>query len=179
MTEWKAFAAFAVDYLGILTEAMPFYSADNKWKKKAKRIETFVLEVGNFGHDQRRDYSGMSYLKRKFVSFWVRLSDMLRQISLFPKDSRFVFLHNETNVPFITGDQPVINTLWDEKQDKIEVFYPLSPISALMVCFNPGEKYSEENVDEAFVREKNALIAKEDYLHIFANVEQVLKDLQN
>jgi len=95
------------------------------------------------------------------------------------KDYRFVYLHNVSNVPFITGDQPVINTLWDEKQDKIEVFYPLSPVTALMVCFNPGEKYSEENVDKAFVREKNALIAKEAYLHIFANGEQVLKDLLN
>lgn len=95
------------------------------------------------------------------------------------KDYRFVFLHNVSSVPFITGDQPVINTLWDEKQDKIEVFYPLSPISALMVCFNPGERYSEENVDETFVNAKNTSIAKEAYLHIFANGEQVLKDLLN
>lgn len=92
------------------------------------------------------------------------------------KDYRFVLLHNESSVPFITGDQPAINTLWDEKQDKIEVYYPLSPITALQVSFDPGEKYSELDVDETIVREKNALIAKEAYLHIFANEEQILKD---
>ena len=92
------------------------------------------------------------------------------------KDYRFVFLHNVCGVPFITGDQPAINTLGDEKQNKLEVFYPLSPISALMVCFNLGEKYCEMNVDENFIREKNALMAKEAYLHIFSNEEQVLKD---
>ena len=92
------------------------------------------------------------------------------------KDYRFVLLHNVSGVPFITGDQPAINTLWDENQDKIEVYYPLSPVTALQVSFDPGEKYSEADVDESFVREKNALIAKEAYLHIFANEEQILKD---
>lgn len=87
MSEWKAFAAYAVEYLGMPAEAMPLYSGDAKWSRKAVRINAFVLEVGNFGHKQRRDYDGMSYLKRKFVSFWGRLSDMLRHFRIFPLDS--------------------------------------------------------------------------------------------
>lgn len=87
MTEWKAFAAFAVDWLGMPVEAMPLYSNDACWSKKAEKICADVLNVGNFGHKQRRDYSGMSYIKRKFISAWVRLSDMLRHFSIFPKDS--------------------------------------------------------------------------------------------
>lgn len=87
MSEWKAFAAYAVEYLGMPTEAMSLYSDDAKWSRKAARINAFVLEVGNFGHKQRRGYGGMSYLRRKFVSFWGRLSDMLRHFSIFPLDS--------------------------------------------------------------------------------------------
>lgn len=87
MSEWKAFAAFAVKCLGMPAESMPLYDMDEKWKRKAERICQFVKEVGNFGHKQRRDYSGMSYLKRKFVSFWGRLSDMLRHFWIFPLDS--------------------------------------------------------------------------------------------
>lgn len=87
MSEWKAFAAYAVEYLGMPVEAMPLYSDDAKWSRKAARINAFVLEVGNFGHKQRRDYGGMSYLRRKFVSFWGRLSDMLRHFRIFPLDS--------------------------------------------------------------------------------------------
>ena len=87
MSEWKSFAAFAVDYLGMPGEAMPLYSADKKWKKKGDRMCRFVMMVGNFGHKQRRDYSGMPYIKRKFISFWGRLSDMLRHFSVFPLDS--------------------------------------------------------------------------------------------
>lgn len=91
VSEWKAFAMYAVEYLGMPVEAMPLYTEEAKWLLKAARINDFVLEVGNFGHKQRRDYSGMSYLWRKFVSFWGRLSDMLRHFAIFPKDS-IVFL---------------------------------------------------------------------------------------
>lgn len=87
MSEWKAFAAYAVEYLGMPTEAMPLLGEEAKWSRKAVRINAFVLEVGNFGHKQRRDYGGMSYLRRKFVSFWGRLSDMLRHFRIFPLDS--------------------------------------------------------------------------------------------
>lgn len=91
MSEWKAFAAYAIEYLGMPAEAMPLLGEEAKWSRKAARINAFVLEVGNFGHKQRRDYSGMSYLRRKFVSVWGRLSDMLRQFQLFPKDSIVFF----------------------------------------------------------------------------------------
>ena len=91
MTEWKAFAMFAVGYLGMPSDDMPFYSDDAHWKKKASRINSFVLEVGNFGHKQRRSYVGMAYFVRKFVSFWGRLSDILRHVVIFPKDSIVFF----------------------------------------------------------------------------------------
>ena len=87
MSEWKAFAAFAVKYLGMPVEAMPLYDMEEKWKRKAERICRFVMEVGNFGHNQRRDFTGMSYMKRKFISLWGRFSDMLRHFSIFPLDS--------------------------------------------------------------------------------------------
>lgn len=93
MTEWKAFAAFAVKWLGMPAEAMPLYSssANIRWERKADRICSFVLEVGNFGHNQRRDFRGMSYLRRKFVSACGRFSDMLRHFRVFPKDSIVFF----------------------------------------------------------------------------------------
>lgn len=40
--------AFAVEYLGLPREAMPLYSEEACWKKKAFRICSFVIEVGNF-----------------------------------------------------------------------------------------------------------------------------------
>lgn len=87
MSEWCAFAAYAVEYLGMPMEAMPLYVAEARWPRKASRINEFVLEVGNLGFKQRRDYRGMSYMTRKIKSSFGRLSDMLRHFAIFPKDS--------------------------------------------------------------------------------------------
>ena len=91
MTEWKAFAAFAVEWLGVPAEAMPLYSEDARWSKKAERINEFVFSVGNFGYKQRRNFDGQPYMVRKFVSVCGRLSDMLRHFPIFPKDSVVFF----------------------------------------------------------------------------------------
>ena len=88
MTEWKAFAALAVDYLGMPIDAMPFYSDDKKWKRKAVRVMEFVLKTGNFGYN--RDYSYRNkypYIIYKAISFWKHLKDGAFFFSIFPFDS--------------------------------------------------------------------------------------------
>ena len=88
MTEWKAFGALAVDYLGMPVEAMPFYSPEKKWKHKADKIVAFVLETGNFG--QNRDYSYYEkypYVVFKAISLWRHIKDFGRYFVIFPLDS--------------------------------------------------------------------------------------------
>lgn len=88
MTEWMAFGAFAVDYLGIPSEAIPFYSAEKKWLRKAKRIQEFVMRVGNMGHNRDNDYYGNSpFAVRKCISFGRRLADVFNHVKIFPIDS--------------------------------------------------------------------------------------------
>ena len=36
MSEWLAFAALGVDHLGMPVEAMPMYSGEKRWKRKAE-----------------------------------------------------------------------------------------------------------------------------------------------
>lgn len=47
-SEWKAFAAFAVDYLEIPVEAIPLYSKAEKWSRKAEKIVDFILKGGEW-----------------------------------------------------------------------------------------------------------------------------------
>ena len=99
MSEWKAFAAFAVKWLGMPVEAMPLFDNNDNHnvnlEKKTDKICKFVLEVGNFGHNKLVQGSNGSrvqgYFWRKFKSFWGRLGDMLRHFQLFPKDSIVFF----------------------------------------------------------------------------------------
>ncbi len=88
MTSWKAFGAFAVEYLGMPVEAMPFYSDEKKWKRKASKIRDFVMMSGNFGHNRDNSYfKKYPYLIRKCISFGRRMGDLLRHARIFPLDS--------------------------------------------------------------------------------------------
>lgn len=104
MSEWKAFGAFAIEYLGMPAEAMPFLNEKEKssdarriidkcLKKKADKICGFIMEVGNFG--QNRDmsyYRKYPYVIRKAISAWWRMKDLCRHAMIFPLDSlRFSF----------------------------------------------------------------------------------------
>lgn len=51
MSEWRGFAALAVNWLGMPKEVMPMYSPEKKWKKKGDKIVDFIL----------KGYSGNKY----------------------------------------------------------------------------------------------------------------------
>ena len=87
MSEWKSFAAFSVAYLGMPVEAMPFYSPEKKWKRKAEKILEFVLESGNFGHSRQVHGGG------KVLSAWNKMKDFVRHTRVFPWDSVKFFCH--------------------------------------------------------------------------------------
>ncbi len=88
MSEWKAFGAFAVEYLGMPAEAMPFYSTDGRWKQMAKKIMLLTLDSNNI--EQNRDLSYIAkypYVIRKTVSLGRRCGDLFRVAKVFPTDS--------------------------------------------------------------------------------------------
>ena len=92
MSEWKAFAAFAVEYLGMPVEAMPMFDGrckiDKRWKWKADRILKYVMEVGNFGHNRDMSYkTEKPFLVRMMISLRHRTSDFMKQVMVFPKDA--------------------------------------------------------------------------------------------
>lgn len=88
LSEWKAFGAFVVDYLGMPIDSMPFYSQQKKWSSKANGIRSFILEVGNMGHSRDlRFYGNKSFIWRKICAFGIRVGDLFRHARLFPLDS--------------------------------------------------------------------------------------------
>jgi hypothetical protein len=94
MSEWKAFAAFAVDYLGMPVEAMPMYSSDKKWSRKAEKICSYVMDVGNFGHNRDMSYKSQSpFFNRMVISLKYRTSDFAKQVMIFPLDAVRAYLY--------------------------------------------------------------------------------------
>lgn len=90
--EWRAFAALAVDYLGMPAEAMPLYCDAWRWRRKAARILKLVFRTGNMGHNQDWSYVKRSpYLVRKVISFGRHCGAALRHFVIFPWHSVVVW----------------------------------------------------------------------------------------
>ncbi len=93
MPEWRAFAALAVEYLGMPVEAMPLYKETSSYKKKAKRIFKMILRDGNLGHNidesYRAKYSGF---KANMITFFRRLEEFARLSLIFPKNGPRFFV---------------------------------------------------------------------------------------
>lgn len=88
MSEWRAFGTFAVDYLGMPEDAMPFYTNKRCWNRKARGISSFIIDVGNFGHNRDSSYyTKYPFVIRKVISLSRRLADLFRHSRHFPLDS--------------------------------------------------------------------------------------------
>lgn len=88
MSEWKTFAALVVNYLGMPAEAMPFYSASAKWKRKASKVVPLILKSGNFGNKRDKSYySKYPYLLWKTISLWNHTRECLMYMRVFPVDA--------------------------------------------------------------------------------------------
>lgn len=92
-SEWKAFGALAIEYLGFPKDAMPLLDVrrkkeDVRWRKKADRIMEFILKSGNMGHNRDMSHFGKyPYLVRKSVSMGRRIGDLINHARIFPLDS--------------------------------------------------------------------------------------------
>ena len=93
VSEWKAFGALAIEYLGFPKDSMPLLDVrskkeDVRWRKKADRIMEFILKSGNMGHNRdMTHFSKYPYLIRKCVSMGRRVSDLINHARIFPLDS--------------------------------------------------------------------------------------------
>ena len=101
-------------------------------------------------------------------------------IAVANPNTRYIFVKNESSIPFITCDQPAINLRIDELDDNgdikdFELFYPTSPTTAIMIVFNPQlEEYSEIIADDNFVDDKNKKMCKNALSFVFANKKDIL-----
>ena len=92
-TEWKSFASLVVHYLGMPRDAMFIFEEDSKWQKKSRRILSFILKTGNFGHNRDLSYyHNKSFFVRKVISSWRHTKDGINHFREFPRDATEAWL---------------------------------------------------------------------------------------
>ena len=98
MTEWKAFAAFAVDWLGMPVEAMPLVVSGSKfqvsrYKRKADKICKLIIKAGNFGHNIDESYrTKHPRIIQKSITLYRRIGEFIRTSSIFPSNAPRFFV---------------------------------------------------------------------------------------
>lgn len=91
-------------------------------------------------------------------------------------DFQILLVLNNSNIPFVTGDQPIINTFASSKSPKelvneLEFYYPISPHIAILIT--KENKY--DNIDKLYLTESD-IIHKYNSLIIMASYEQIYSD---
>ena len=106
MSEWKTFAAVAVDYLGHPSVAMPFYNESVYYRRKSDQVLSIVLKKGNFGqNDDSASSTKKNVLYRKLITIWRQLKESVVFLKVFPMDAmRFLGFF------FVEGFQRTRNT---------------------------------------------------------------------
>lgn len=101
---------------------------------------------------------------------------------LIHNNPSFSYVNNATRIPFITGDQPLINSVGDKIDSEgyavdLVFYYPISPKSAIMIEFNkePGRPVYTINADDSFVQRYNSLIASNANFFLFSNEKEGLE----
>lgn len=103
--------------------------------------------------------------------------------SLYQERDRFrpTLIENDTGIPFITGDQPVINTYavgsnLEQEPEDLEFYYPITPSIALLLT--EREEYRAKSMvlaNETDVRKYNKYILDQSGRQIYSSSRDVLE----
>ena len=91
---------------------------------------------------------------------------------------RYVFIENNTDENFITGDQPVFNLLSDQMDEKgnvlnFELYYPLTPKHALNIHFRTDqvERFENKHADKELISYLNKKVIEHSDFYIFSDTK--------
>ena len=99
------------------------------------------------------------------------------------KDFQIFVIDNDTQVPFITSDQPIINMLTEAADwnapERIELYYPLSPTQAMLYLekSTPVAGINQNvSIDEA--HRYNMMMLDHSAFRVFSNSDEYLRLLK-
>ncbi len=108
----------------------------------------------------------------------IRATNVSAGLFLERKQYRIRFLDNETAIPYITGDQPIINMLAINGTDDLELYYPLSPRLAVILTKDIVKFPDRERMASQFEVERyNYAIYHKSEDQIYSNDSNYLKSL--
>jgi hypothetical protein len=145
---------------------------------RTKKMRKSVLK--SFNGDR---FEGLADKSWNIISF-VLANNLARNI-LHDNNLRFIFLENNTKIPFITGDQPVFNILNNKLDDngevmELELYYPLTTKHALSLHFRAeqADLFESKLVDENEIIDLNKRVYENADYYVFGDTREILEDMK-
>ena len=144
---------------------------------RTKKIKDLTPDINDFFGFKFMDMEKFAAFLRLYGATNVGAS-IYREKGLW----KLVLLRNQSNVPFITCDQPVMNTYAfgkpvDTQVDDLAFYYPITPKLAVLLTQDKRYSYTDtSDIDEMEVNTYNAIAVNASLEQIYSNDEQVLKD---
>ena len=145
---------------------------------RTKKMKKLAMGIPSFFEQNRLDIDTASGFMR-----WFGATCVAAGIFIAKGLWNLVLLRNQSRVPFITCDQPVINTYAYgapvEKQVKgLEFYYPITPKLAVLLTQDKRYSYTDtSDIHEGAVHTYNALSVDASQEQIYGNERSVLSEL--
>lgn len=158
-----------------LNKAMEFFHGFSAQYLRTKAVKERALQMTNVLFDDvERVWDILSYITAVEVG---------RSFFMNRRNFQILVLDNDTQVPFVTSDQPIINIRADagsfNPPEKIELYYPLSPTQAMLYLENstPTAGINQSvSIDEA--HRYNMMMLDHCAFRVFSNSEEYLRLLK-
>ncbi len=98
------------------------------------------------------------------------------------KKRRLVLVNNDTNVPFVTGDQPIINLVGARPNppEKLSMYYPVSPDRALILSeVDEAPQFTTDSLTESDVHGLNVKVLDASHSQVFGSSRKSLLQLRD
>ena len=181
----------ALPYLdSIISENLSFFESDEDHMHFILFICFQYVRTKKIYHNMKSvyDYTDKKWRNMQSAAWFLRVYFAINLGSHICSNRelwKLVLLRNQTSIPFITCDQPVLNThLYgipkSEPPPDLEFYYPITPRLAVLLTRDNRYAYTDKsNLDEIKVNTYNALSVDASHEQIYANEEAILDSLKH
>lgn len=168
------------EILDEVTNAVSFFNFFGHQATRTKSFKDKVILVLNRNSELEKKVANSMDNSWWFLSYLYG-SNLGTSFFSLRQQARVSLLKNNTEIPFITADQPIINVHKSVLETVIQspeagdFYYPLSPSIAFIISDSERFENGVVEIDEATVIEFNTKIASQAIMHIFGDSEEALR----
>ncbi len=154
---------------------------------RTQKVFNEIKEALNTHEEKMQLFINKEFPNEKFdinnlIFLFINIKPILLLNSMFNYKFHLLLLKNNTYTPFLTSDNPCINTYADSNKkknnkkytfDELELYFPLTPTLALLLTKN--QNISKEIEDVRVIKEYNLKIIKNAERYVFANYDKLLE----